>query len=286
MVVSVALCTYNGGKFIEGQLNSILNQTVKVDEIVVCDDVSSDNTLVMLETYKKKFPNLIKIFTNDVTLGTIKNFEKVISLTKGDLIFLADQDDIWYENKVEVMVNFFQENRDCTLLFSNGSLIDENGINLNATLWEKWGFDKNLRALWSNNNNAFKDLIINNNKITGATVCFKSMLKGSVLPINIPKGYWHDAWLGLHAAANGGLMFLETCLINYRIHENQQVGISSDAVDTATTNENKKFITKETYFKRIKKMYPLLREHVPLSKKNIFEKVIFKIKNYLKSFSN
>lgn len=285
MFLSVALCTYNGEIFIEQQLNSILNQTLQVNEIVICDDVSSDNTLEMIKAYKKKFPNLIKIFTNDVTLGTIKNFEKVISLTKGDLIFLSDQDDIWYENKVEIMVNFFQENRGCRLLFSNGSLIDEKGISLNATLWEKWGFDKNLRALWLNNNNAFKDLIANNNKITGATVCFKSVLKGSVLPINIPKGYWHDSWLGLHAAANGGLMFLEKCLINYRIHENQQVGISRNTWDTSIVIEHKQFITKETYFKRIKKMYPLLREHVPLSKKSNFKKVILKIKNYLKFLS-
>ncbi|MBC7845870.1 MAG: glycosyltransferase family 2 protein [Flavobacterium sp.] len=286
MFLSVALCTYNGEFFLEQQLNSIFEQTILVNEIVICDDGSSDKTRDLLKTYEKKFPNIIKLLINDVTLGTIKNFEKAISLTNGDLIFLADQDDVWHKDKVEIMVNFFQENINCKLLFTDGDLIDEIGGNLKATLWEKWNFRADMQNKWENNENAFKDLVVNNNKITGATVCFHSSLKEYILPIEIPNGYWHDSWLGLHAAANGGLMFLEKNLIKYRIHKNQQVGISNNVNDIVSINANKQFITKETYFKKIIKIYPALRKNVPLTPKSNIKKIILKIKNYLKSFSN
>lgn len=264
MFLSVVLCTCNGESFLEQQLNSILEQTVPVNEIVVCDDGSSDNTLVLLKTYQKKFPNLIKLFANDVALGTVKNFEKAISLTTGDLIFLADQDDIWHENKVETMCRFFQENNACKLLFSDGLLIDDEGVSLNATLWEKWGFDANIRRLWRNNENAFKDLVINHNKITGATVCFRSSLKVSVLPIDIPYGYWHDVWLGLHAAAQQGLMFIEQPLISYRVHDKQQIGISVEIDNEIRIKSNKNAINKELFYKRIAKMYPNQKRNIPV----------------------
>ncbi|MDO9153719.1 MAG: glycosyltransferase [Paludibacter sp.] len=85
-MISVALCTYNGEKFIEEQLNSILNQTLPVEEIVICDDGSTDNTLNIINLFEQNNRN-IKVFRNKNNLGTIKNFEKAISLTSGDIIF-------------------------------------------------------------------------------------------------------------------------------------------------------------------------------------------------------
>jgi glycosyltransferase involved in cell wall biosynthesis len=98
--ISVAICTYNGEKFLKQQLDSILLQTVCVNEIIICDDISTDSTIEILEAYQNKYPSLIKIFRNEKTLMTVKNFEKAITLTTGDIIFLADQDDIWCLNKV------------------------------------------------------------------------------------------------------------------------------------------------------------------------------------------
>ena len=115
MKTSVALCTYNGQSFLSEQLNSILNQTHPVDEIIICDDCSTDQTIEIIKYFKDKFPNLIQLFENENSLGTIKNFEKAISLTKGDLIFLSDQDDIWFSSKVNEMVTFFDKNTKCKL---------------------------------------------------------------------------------------------------------------------------------------------------------------------------
>lgn len=282
MFLSVALCTFNGEKFIQKQIDSILNQTILVDEVVICDDASNDDTIDLLNIYQKKHPTVIKLFINSISLGTIKNFEKAISLTKGDLIFLSDQDDIWHKNKVEIMSNFFQENIKCKLLFTNGLLIDEYGDSLNSTIWDKWRFDKNLRYLWKNNDNAFKDLIINKNKITGATVCFHNSLKNKCLPIEIPYGYWHDAWLGLHASAQNGLMFIEESLMDYRIHAEQQVGISREISHEIISKSNLKCIEKTFFYKKIYKIYPNKYLQIPIHKKqNLIFKLFKKLKNYL-----
>lgn len=285
MTLSVALCTFNGENFLSEQLESILLQSLSINEIIICDDCSVDNTIGIVESYRHKYPDVIHLYKNKQSLGTIKNFEKAIALTTGELIFLSDQDDIWHKDKVEIMVNFFNENNNCKLLFTNGDLINENGASLNATLWEKWGFSIEMQNKWKNNKNAFQDLIVNNNKITGATVCIHSSLKKYILPIEIPYGYWHDCWFGLQAAANGGLMFLENNLIKYRVHKNQQIGTSSNVIDTITINANKQFITKEACFKKVIKMYPALRKNIPFTPKSNFKKMVLKITNYFKSFN-
>lgn len=282
MILSVALCTFNGEKFIQQQIDSILNQTFLVNEIIICDDASDDGTLNILNRYKKKYPDVIKLFKNNISLGTVKNFEKAISLTKGDLIFLADQDDIWRNNKVEIMSNFFKDNLKCKLLFTNGLLIDKNGDSMNSTLWDKWNFDNHIRHIWKNNENAFKDLIINHNKITGATICFHKSLKKNCIPIEIPNGYWHDAWFGLHASAQNGLMFNEQLLINYRIHDNQQVGVSHKISQEIITNSNKNSISKISFYKKIAKIYPKQKVYIPNYKEQkLIYKILKNIKNWL-----
>jgi glycosyltransferase involved in cell wall biosynthesis len=100
MKVSIALCTYNGEQYICNQLNSILNQSFPVNEIIVCDDASTDATIQILEDYKARFPGVITIYKNSINKGTIRNFENAITLTRGEIIFLSDQDDIWNVNNI------------------------------------------------------------------------------------------------------------------------------------------------------------------------------------------
>ena len=87
MKTSVALCTFNGEKYLRKQLDSILEQTVAVDEIVVCDDLSTDATLSILNQYKETFPNIFKIHANEKNLRSVKNFEKAISLCENEIVF-------------------------------------------------------------------------------------------------------------------------------------------------------------------------------------------------------
>ena len=101
MKLSVALCTYNGEKFIAEQLESIARQTVLPDELIICDDRSADQTVQILHEFANKAPFPVSIYHNETTLGVIRNFEQAISLCKGEYIALADQDDVWLPEKIE-----------------------------------------------------------------------------------------------------------------------------------------------------------------------------------------
>ena len=136
MKLSVALCTYNGSKFIEQQINSILNQTIKVDEIIVCDDTSSDATVSILKKLQVTHPCIV-IIENEINLRSTKNFEKAIQLCSGDYIFLADQDDLWNTEKVAKTLAIFKENPTAEGVFTNADLIDDNGTKLShKTIWD------------------------------------------------------------------------------------------------------------------------------------------------------
>ena len=140
MKISVALCTYNGEKFLSEQLESILQQSVKPNEIIICDDGSKDSTVKILKNSESNHSNIIQVHQNAVNLGFVKNFEKAISLCLGEIIFLSDQDDIWKENKIERFIETFENNPDCTYVFSNAEATDEIGGNLEYSLWNSVKF--------------------------------------------------------------------------------------------------------------------------------------------------
>jgi glycosyltransferase involved in cell wall biosynthesis len=145
MKISVALCTYNGTQYLALQLASIFFQTIPVNEIIVCDDGSEDDTLSIIDDFQKLHPGIIRFYQNEYNLGAKKNFEKAIGLTTGDFIFLSDQDDIWLPHKVSATLHFFENNIDAQAVFSNGSIIDEQGHEINTTIWECMGFSQKLR---------------------------------------------------------------------------------------------------------------------------------------------
>lgn len=225
-MLSVALCTYNGKKFLKEQLTSILTQSHTIDELVVCDDHSSDETVEIVSDFLTKFPDTIKIHINEVSLGPIKNFEKAIGLCKGEIIFLSDQDDIWQPNKVEKILQKFNSIPTLEAIFSDGELIDEYGKYLKNSLWQKVNFDLQVQNKWTTNE-ALIDNIYSRNKITGATLAIKKELFLRALPFPLYRTVWHDAWLGIHAAANGTLGWIDEPLIKYRIHSEQQVGVGN-----------------------------------------------------------
>jgi glycosyltransferase involved in cell wall biosynthesis len=270
--VSVAICTYNGQKYIAEQLQSILRQTRLPDEIVICDDNSTDRTVEIIQsTFKEHSFEKFKIEINKPGLRTIKNFEKAISLCSGKWIFLSDQDDIWNNNKIETMLKALRWNT--LLLFSNGRLIDQDGNDLHATLWEHWGFTEEQQKRWNNNPSAFKDLLINKNFVTGATVLLNRKILKKALPILVPNAYYHDAWFALHAAASDGLHFIRDCTINYRIHSEQQVGISRKGNDMSSVFSDDN-ISNEAFKQKIQKQYynSTLQRKIKTLKRILFRK--------------
>ena len=225
MKLSVALCTFNGEKFLKKQLDSILNQSINVNEIIVCDDQSTDSTKEILDSYVKNHPNLFKIYHNKKNLRSNKNFEKAIKLTTGDYIFLSDQDDIWKENKVEETLTIFKKNKEALGVFSNADLIDENEnlISKTKSLWDSVHFFEEYIPKPINLNDL---LIYRGNFLTGATLCIKKEVKEFCFPFRtIEKRFLHDEWFAYILSKRKSLFYSTKKLISYRVHNNQQIGV-------------------------------------------------------------
>lgn len=216
---SVALCTYNGEHYIRQQLDSILRQTMKVDEIVVCDDGSTDQTLSILKNVADGSAINIHIHRNATHLGPAYNFQQAISLCRGDLIFLCDQDDVWHEEKVAVTQDYFDHHPDITVVFTNAYLIGGDGRPLEGTLWD-YCFDKEVRALFDAGLEF--ECFAYGNHATGATMAIR---RQTIPDINYNPDFLHDHALAALAANNDSLGYIDQCLISYRIHENQVCGI-------------------------------------------------------------
>ena len=120
-LISIAMCTYNGERFLNEQISSILEQTYRNFELVIVNDNSKDNSINIIKEYQSK-DNRIKLFQNNKNIGFLKNFEKAISLCRGDFIALSDQDDVWKKNKLEIFLKNINDNM---LIYLDAILIDE-----------------------------------------------------------------------------------------------------------------------------------------------------------------
>ncbi|TFB74337.1 glycosyltransferase family 2 protein [Cryobacterium glaciale] len=224
--VSVALCTYNGGRFIEEQLNSILAQVVPVSEIVVSDDGSTDDTLgivrrVAAEVRAGKTSTQIRLLDSVGGRGVTKNFERSISACRGDLIVLADQDDIWHENKLGIMLEQFDTRQDLLFLHSDARLVDGSGVPLGRNLLDALEVSAPDRSA-IHSGQAFS-VFLRRNLATGATSMIRRDLLKFALPF--PKEWVHDEWLAIVACAVAELDFVPEALIDYRQHGQNQIGV-------------------------------------------------------------
>ena len=137
LILSIAMCTFNGTDYLPEQLDSIVKQIRLPDELIVCDDNSTDMTLQILNKFREIAPFQVKIYNNIERLGPTKNFEKAINLCKGDIIILSDQDDVWLPHKIEKSEHIFKSNSDIGYVFSNAILFDENMSPFNSTLGDR-----------------------------------------------------------------------------------------------------------------------------------------------------
>lgn len=219
-LISVALCTYNGELYISEQIQSILKQTLLPDEIIICDDGSTDSTLELLGKVSALSAIPIYIYKNEHNLGSTKNFEKAINLCKGDIIFLADQDDLWYENKIKIFKEFFINHPNVLAAFSNGDMIDARGNNLGYTLWDAFKLNAHKQARL--NKGKALEVLLKHNVVTGAAMAFRSNYKKLIFPL--PDLWIHDGWIVLMLSAVGEIKCIDQPLIRYRQHDKQQVG--------------------------------------------------------------
>lgn len=211
MNISVAMATYNGAKYIEEQIDSILKQLNSDDELVVSDDNSNDGTLEILERYQQNDKKVI-VYLNKGK-GILENFENAISNCNNEIIFLSDQDDIWLDNKVEVVKNQFSDSK-ISLVLSDCYIVDSELKVIYESFYERSKPRKGI----------IKNII--KNSYLGCGMAFRSKLKPIILPMpeDIPM---HDAWIGILAEMYGSVSIIPDRLFYYRRHNSNATQIES-----------------------------------------------------------
>jgi len=216
---SVAICTFNGARYLPAQLQSIASQTRCPDEMVVCDDRSDDGTSDILERFQAdaRFP--VRIFRNAERLGPAKNFEKAIGLCEADIIVLCDQDDVWRKHKLDSLTKVFDERPDAVYAFSDAEMIDDNGRLLGQTLWEAMGLKSKIERF---SGQAQLELLLRHNLIPGAAMAFRARFREVLSPV--PAGWMHDYWIVLLGSVFSCGVPVPEPLFEYRRHSNQVCG--------------------------------------------------------------
>lgn len=209
-MVSVAIAAYNGELFFREQLESIVNQTVLPDEIIIRDDRSKDKTFEIAKEFSEKYGNIKwNIGVNEVNKGFVKNFIGAILQCQGDIIILCDQDDVWKENKVEKTVSFFED--PCVVsMHGNIDIIDKNDQVIKSNVL---GY-KEPKAKVS------IEQFVSNLYYCGMSSAFRRTLLPKIYDVDLTSLPVHD-WL-VHALAicEDGFYTSSEVLVYRRYHEN------------------------------------------------------------------
>jgi glycosyltransferase involved in cell wall biosynthesis len=218
--ISIALCTCNGEKHLPQQLQSLLGQSRKPDELIVFDDASSDGSAEIVRGFAESAPFPVRLTVNPRNIGSTPNFASAIEACDGDIIALCDQDDIWMSEKLRLIEAEFERDANVGFVFTDADICDEIGKPLDYTLWQSVRFTPRLQRRL-NDGHAF-EVILRNNIVTGATMAFAARFKSLVLPID--PLWFHDGWIALLISAFASARTIRLSLIRYRQHPAQSVG--------------------------------------------------------------
>ncbi|MDR3745858.1 MAG: glycosyltransferase [Acidobacteriaceae bacterium] len=220
LMVSVCMASYNGERYIEEQIGSILPQLRERDELIVVDDASSDRTRELILGFEDP---RIKLIVQVKNRGVVETFEHAVRSATGDILFLCDGDDIWTPDKVEKTLQAFAENPKARVVCSGLKLIDENGHPFNNDDYMK--------------NREFTASLLPNlmrNRFQGSSMALRSSLLSLVLPFPRPRMFLHDAWIGMcNTMTGGGTVYIAEPLLYYRRHASnvsQTMGLKEQIV--------------------------------------------------------
>ena len=252
--ISVALCTYNGEKYIYEQLQSIVNQTIKPDEIVISDDHSSDSTQEIVKDFikhRKKDKMVIKLLVNDNYKGVTGNFENAAKNTTGDIVFFSDQDDVWYSNKIEDTMYAFYKYPSSVGVISDADCVDIHLNKLGVTFSE--GCWKKFKELEYDNENMYNllgkdmmDVAVRGNILGGCCLAVKNNILDKMY--DFCPNIYHDDWICFCMFVLGDVVALNKSLFAYRLHGNNTVGFNNIVRN------------KTTFIKKIKKVRKTIRD--------------------------
>jgi glycosyltransferase involved in cell wall biosynthesis len=200
--VSVVMCTYNGSRFVDEQIGSILQQDYNNLNILIIDDNSTDDTWNKLLNWKSK-NDKVDVLKNETNLGYNQNFEKAISLASGDLIAISDQDDIWMPTKISEQVATFRD-KNVMLSHTRSVRLQDGRLRYKSA---------SLHHHFSGNDTR-KLLMFN--QVNGHDMMFRKTLVGRCIPI--PKGMMYDWWIALIATCYGTIASVDQYLVHHRIH--------------------------------------------------------------------
>jgi glycosyltransferase involved in cell wall biosynthesis len=242
--ISVAMCTYNGGRYLQEQLESIALQSRLPMELVVCDDQSTDETISILKRFQSEAPFTVKVVRNSQRLGSTQNFDQAIGLARGDLIALCDQDDRWAATKLERLSEALRENPFLDGVFSDANLIDGEGKKTGQRLFAKHKFTPSKQRKFVS---CPTNTLLKHDVVTGATLMFRGSVRRYSSPI--PSSWVHDGWLAWMIALHSRLGLIAAPLIEYRIHAGQQLGV---AEGKATNGRGE---TRRQFYKRVARQF-------------------------------
>ncbi|WP_379087221.1 glycosyltransferase [Pedobacter sp. UC225_65] len=264
-LVSIALCTYNGEKYIAHQLDSILSQSYEAIEIVIVDDCSTDQTLSILIDYQQRDAR-IKLYRNEENIGFNSNFAKCLTLCRGDFVAIADQDDIWYSHKVATLLANIKNN---LLIYHNSAYIDENDVLTGKTVKSYHHFV---------NGNCAINLIYFNCVSGHACLINKELIK---IVGTIPANFYYDWWLAYTAGCLGRMDYVDEILVNHRLHQESSTANDKTEPKKLRIQQLEHFIACNTTPEDLKNLLQkLLKEY--LSKKQL----AFSFKLFLLLFQN
>ena len=221
--ISIAMATYNGARFIREQLDSLAAQTYPPHELVVTDDGSSDRTLEIVADFSRSAPFPVHVYRNNPRVNYRANFMKCASLCSGDLIAFCDQDDIWDQDKLAVLVQHFKE-VEADLVFHDFRLIDTDGNRIENVLSDEFPLSVDPWTV-----------------IRGLTLAFKRKLLGysdlwalSIDQNNPSEHLAHDQWFVFLAYSFNSIHHISQPLLSYRQHASNLYGIADNSVDLET----------------------------------------------------
>ena len=249
--ISVAMCTFNGAQFLDAQLESLAAQIRPPDELVVCDDGSSDNSQEIIKNFSRRSAFDVRLVVNDANLGTTRNFEKAIQLCQSPIIALADQDDIWYAHKLDRIERVFRSSPSNVAVFSDADIIDEHSQPVRQRLWRTHGFDSADQKEFANSGGL--SVLIKHPVVTGATMAFQRKFLDLLIPI--PSTETHDLWISFLLSAFGRIEAIPEPLMQYRQHPEQQIGpgpVTANEIMAQARSRGAHF-----YFKEIHKFHRL-----------------------------
>jgi glycosyltransferase involved in cell wall biosynthesis len=239
MRLSIAMCTYNGGSSLREQLTSVLTQGRLPDELVICDDGSTDCTVEIVREFQAAAPFEVQLIVNDKKLGSTKNFEKCIQLCKGDIIVLSDQDDSWQPDRLRLSEEVFLARPDAGAVFSDALIVDDNLEPMGYNLCETAHFGNRLKQKVAAGK-SFEALLAHN-VVTGATMAFRVEFRPLVIPI--PAIWVHDGWIAILISAVANVIYIDKPLVKYRQHSTQQLGARKRSIAihmaSAWANDNR-----------------------------------------------